>query len=108
MAFGFALRYATAVRNLLLLVLIVSGCVTLVPRDGFQLREDWWVHDQEAIRTQASFELNCPKESLAVQVIAVFDTAFANKVGVTGCGQRATYTRVYQDYDSKWKLALAP
>ncbi len=96
-------------RNLaLLLVVALSACVTLVPHDGFQLREDWWAADEQMLRVQAASDMDCAAPSLTVQVLGVFDSAFANLVNVSGCGKRTTYVRDQHEYASKWKAMKVP
>jgi hypothetical protein len=95
-------------RNLTLLAVALSACVTLVPRDGFQLREDWWAADEQMLRTQAAAEMDCAAPALTLQVLGVFDSAFANLVSVTGCDKRKTYVRDQHDYASQWKPMKVP
>jgi hypothetical protein len=74
----------------------------MIPRDGHQLREDWWVRDEQTVRAQAVFDLKCPAESLQLSVLKVFDSAFADRVSVTGCDRRAASLRETKRFDSLW------
>ncbi len=113
LARSWRVEYSAQVHKFIGVGLLVSSCVTLVPRDGFELQEKWWLRDQQTLRSQASFDLECPPESLTLQVVTTLDTVFAEVVVVSGCGKRAAYSReprvgTLPDDDSKWRLRPEP
>lgn len=82
------------------LALLGPACGTPLPpieRDGFRLGAYSWPNDERAIRSQASFTMNCPSEQLELQVLSVAgDPKFpsdARGVGVTGCGRKTSWVR---------------
>ena len=46
---------------------------------------------KKTIRARASFDLNCPAESLKLRVLDLFSDKSAKQVGVIGCDRRVTY-----------------
>lgn len=98
-------------------LLAVAGCATaarqVVQQDGVTLDEQLWTQDAAAISNRASFEFNCPKQSLHLQVIEAgihMDTADsavrrATEVGVDACGKRAVY--VYMNQNGTWVMNTA-
>lgn len=63
----------------LFLVLCLAGCKR---RNGMPELVNW----QDNLMPLASFQLECPEQSLTV-----IDLGFGEKAGVRGCGQSATY-----------------
>lgn len=82
---------------LVITLLLLAGCVFPT------VRTEWMNSGAE----RASFELDCPKETLAVKGLTgdldgpLF---YGSKVGVQGCGRRAVYVRVQ---DHGWVLNSA-
>jgi hypothetical protein len=84
-------RFAIALSVFLLA--LVSGCAgptTVV--NGIPVYEAHWQQTTSELSTRAQFDLGCPSEHLE---LTLFRRLGRNptEVGVTGCGQRATYIR---------------
>lgn len=76
------------------------GCASIptVERDGFVLGAESWERDERALRSQASFAMQCPKEALSLVVLSSSgDPRLANgarSVGVTGCGSQTSWVKL--------------
>ena len=90
--------------TLLAVLLLCASCAAAAfTRDGFVMSKSLWADDEKAIKARASFELSCPAESLALQVlILVPRSEFASQVGVTGCGKKAVYVIPNNRYGEGW------
>lgn len=80
---------------------LAFGCVTVttVQRDGFVLGEESWKRDESAIRSQASFMMQCPGEQLSLRVLTSSSSdptsaGAARGVGVTGCGKQTSWVKI--------------
>jgi hypothetical protein len=56
----------------------------------------------DELRPQAAFDLNCPKDQ--IQTVELSEGV----VGVTGCGQRATYVRTGNGPAANWAMSSGP
>ena len=74
----------------------LSGCATMIMRDGFELLKENWVANEREIISRASFELSCAPDKLTLQVLADMQGAnVASQVGVTGCDRKVVYVKPY-------------
>lgn len=71
-------RYGGAMKSIvvLLILLLSTSCAIQEKQLG-------------AVTKRASFDLNCPQNNLSTTMLN--SSEFGTAVGVTGCGQRATY-----------------
>ena len=69
-----------------------------VTMDGFKLWRETIEDDIKKIRQQSAFDLNCTADKLDIHVLSLMTTAgredWASDIGVTGCGQKARYSRL--------------
>jgi hypothetical protein len=80
---------------LLAMGLLLSGCATMINRDGFSLVQSDWERQEADLRARASFELSCAADQLTVHVLTTMPAYenYAQQVGVTGCEKKAVYVR---------------
>ena len=66
--------------------------------DGFRVQREQFDADLKKVRAQASFDLNCDGAQLHFRVLGLGTQMaaddWASDFGVSGCGQRARYSRV--------------
>ena len=88
--------------KILWLSLALSGCATMIQRDGVPVEEHWMAEAEQDVLSRAAFDLNCPKANLLLTVVAARSSGIPTTIGVSGCDQRATYVRT--SINSPWVL----
>ena len=95
-------------RAALLMLVGTLGCAgPSVLVDGYSLNQRYWEEMSLRLRSRAAFDMECPPEELAFQVLAArtqVTRPYATQVGVIGCGQR----RVYVYAEGTWVLNSEP
>lgn len=87
-------------RSLVLFTVALAACggVPTVERDGFVLGAQSWNKDERAVRSQASFAMDCPAEQLELTVLSSSNgpsvPGDARGVAVIGCGKRTSWVRL--------------
>lgn len=80
----------------LALLLLATACGANVKVGEYSLDQELWDSAQAQVRERAAFELKCPKEQLALTLLAAqfpADTRLnaPKQIGVDGCGRRLVY-----------------
>jgi hypothetical protein len=98
-----------AIFRMALLSLAVAACAT-TPRikvDDTEVTEAEWVKAVAELGKIASFDLGCEQAQLQMRLFAtdiIYPTLYPTRVGVSGCGKRASYVRA----QSKWNSGMLP
>ena len=80
--------------TLVLLAMTMVGCAgTKIVVDGIEIYARYWVEARQQLSQRASFDLQCDPNTLHYSLLAR-TARWAGTVGVSGCGQRVTYTSV--------------
>jgi hypothetical protein len=93
--------FSVRVVSHLVLVLVFAGCPATIQVGAHSMHQGRWLEDSQAIRARAAFELNCPAAQLELMPLAVWngDTyGMAQQIGVSGCGHRAVYVQVHNNW----------
>jgi hypothetical protein len=77
-------------------VLVLLGCAQpgpLMASGGFQVSQEWFRQDMDAIRPKAAFAFNCPGDQIEGVVLAVNpeQSAAPSQIGASGCSHRAIF-----------------
>lgn len=72
---------------------LAMSCGRVIVVDGIRVYEDNWRETTEELTPRASFDFDCAPQGLEFSLLQKAGR-HPSSVGVTGCGRRATYTRV--------------
>jgi hypothetical protein len=95
---------------------LLAGCA-FTQVGEFRVHKAVWEQDVKDVTSRASFELNCPPQSLSLVILTTraFDAkrVIPSSIGVSGCDRRLVYVRSYPagwvlNSDSKQNQSSAP